>query len=67
MEDKGCSREEVLSFLAGLRAEDVHHDHILSSMCTIPHPIAVAVHEMFSATNLEILVSIRELQRSRIC
>ncbi|HJK34422.1 MAG TPA: tyrosine decarboxylase MfnA [Methanocorpusculum sp.] len=52
MEDKGCSREEVLSFLAGLRAEDVHHDHILSSMCTIPHPIAVAVHEMFSATNL---------------
>lgn len=52
MEDKGCSREEVLSFLAGLRSEDLHHDHILSSMCTIPHPIAVAVHEMFSATNL---------------
>lgn len=52
MEDTGCSREEVLSFLAGCRAEDLHHDHILSSMCTIPHPIAVAVHEMFSATNL---------------
>ncbi len=52
MEDKGCSREEVLSFLSRYRAEDLHHDHILSSMCTIPHPIAVAVHEMFSSANL---------------
>ncbi|MDR3102754.1 MAG: tyrosine decarboxylase MfnA [Methanocalculaceae archaeon] len=52
MEEKGCNREEAISFLAGLRAEDVHPNQILSSMCTIPHPIAVAVHEMFSATNL---------------
>ncbi|MDU9375523.1 Tryptophan decarboxylase [Methanocorpusculaceae archaeon Sp1] len=52
MEERGCSREEVISFLSGVRAEDVHHDHILSSMCTIPHPIAIAVQEMFSATNL---------------
>ena len=52
MEEKGCKREEVLSFLSGYRAEDLHHDHILSSMCTIPHEIAVSVHELFSGTNL---------------
>jgi tyrosine decarboxylase/aspartate 1-decarboxylase len=52
MEEKGCKREEVISFLSGYRAEDLHHDHILSSMCTIPHEIAVSVHELFSGTNL---------------
>ena len=52
MEEKGCKREEVISFLSGYRAEDLHHDHILSSMCTIPHEIAVSVHQMFSETNL---------------
>ncbi len=52
MEEKGCKREEVISLLSAYRAEDLHHDHILSSMCTIPHEIAVFVHGMFSATNL---------------
>ena len=52
MEEKGCKREEVISLLSGYRSEDLHHDHILSSMCTIPHEIAVSVHEMFSGTNL---------------
>jgi tyrosine decarboxylase/aspartate 1-decarboxylase len=52
MEDEGCSRAEVLSFLSDFRNEDLHYDRILSSMCTIPHPIAIAVHEMFSATNI---------------
>lgn len=52
MEDKGCKREEVISLLSGYRALDLHHSHILSSMCTIPHPIAIEVHEMFSAANL---------------
>ena len=52
MDLKGCSREEVVSFLSSLRARDVPHSRILSSMCTIPHPIALAVHEMFYPTNL---------------
>lgn len=52
MEEKGCKREEVISFISGYRAEDLHHDHILSSMCTIPHEIAVSLHELFSGTNL---------------
>ncbi|HJJ90227.1 MAG TPA: tyrosine decarboxylase MfnA [Methanocorpusculum sp.] len=52
MEDNGCSWEEVFSLLSGLRSQDLPYDRILSSMCTVPHPIAVAVHEMFSATNL---------------
>ncbi|ABN07709.1 Pyridoxal-dependent decarboxylase [Methanocorpusculum labreanum Z] len=52
MEEKGCKREEVISLLSAYRAEDLHHDHILSSMCTIPHEMAVFVHGMFSATNL---------------
>ena len=52
MEEKGCKRGEVISLLSGYRAEDLHHDHILSSMCTIPHEIAVSVQELFIGTNL---------------
>ncbi|HJJ31330.1 MAG TPA: tyrosine decarboxylase MfnA [Methanocorpusculum sp.] len=52
MEEKGCRREEVMAALAGLRAVDTPHDHILSSMCTIPHPITNAAREMFAAANL---------------
>ena len=52
MDTKGKSREEVLGALSAFRARDVAHDHILSSMSTIPHPIALAAHEMFFPTNL---------------
>ena len=52
MNEKGCSREEVLALLAGYRARDCPHSHILSSMCTVPHEIALSAHELFTATNL---------------
>ena len=52
MEEKGCSREEVLALLAGYRSRDVPHSRIFSSMCTVPHEIAVAAHALFVSTNL---------------
>jgi len=52
MDEIGCSREEVLSLLAGYRARDVPHNRIFSSMCTVPHQVALAAHEFFASTNL---------------
>lgn len=52
MNTKGCSREEVLGCLSSYRAKDIRHDHILSSMCAVPHPIALDAQEMFASTNL---------------
>ncbi len=52
MHNQGSSEEEIFSFLSLKRAEDTSHDYILSSMCTVPHPIAVKAHDMFMETNL---------------
>lgn len=52
MREKGCSIDDLFSFLAAKRQEDVSHDYILSSMCTIPHPIASRAHSLFLETNL---------------
>lgn len=52
MDTKGCSREEVMALMSGYRLLDVPHNHILSSMSTIPHPITEDIRRMFAATNL---------------
>ena len=52
MREKGCSEEELFSFLSNKRGEDLNYSHILSSMCTIPHPVAVRAHNLFIGTNL---------------
>jgi len=52
MLNKGCSREDLFSFFSQKKSEDIDHNYILSSMCTIPHPIAVRAHCMFMETNL---------------
>jgi tyrosine decarboxylase/aspartate 1-decarboxylase len=52
MRNKGLSEEELFSFLSSKRGEDTGHEHILSSMCTMPHPVAVRAHRMFLETNL---------------
>ena len=52
MEEKGCSREEVLALLSGYRTLDTPHIRILSSMCTIPHPVTEEARRIFAATNL---------------
>ncbi|HII76708.1 MAG TPA: tyrosine decarboxylase MfnA [Methanolinea sp.] len=52
MREIGLSEESLFSFLLSKREEDVDHAHILSSMCTIPHPVAVRAHVQFMETNL---------------
>jgi tyrosine decarboxylase/aspartate 1-decarboxylase len=52
MREKGCSREELLSFLAQKRGEDLEYGRILSSMCTRPHPVALEAEALFAGTNL---------------
>jgi len=52
MLNKGRSEEELFTYLAKKKSEDRDHACILSSMCTIPHPVAVRAHCMFMETNL---------------
>jgi len=52
MLNKGQSEEALFTFLAQKRQEDLDHDFILSSMCTIPHSVAVRAHCLFMETNL---------------
>ena len=52
MLNKGCSKEELFSFFSRKKREDLDQAYILSSMCTIPHPVAVLAHCMFMETNL---------------
>lgn len=52
MRECGCSKEEIFSFLSLRKSEDRGYRRVLSSMCTIPHPIAVMAHEMFAESNL---------------
>jgi tyrosine decarboxylase/aspartate 1-decarboxylase len=52
MRDKGCREEELFSYLSSRKSEDLECTHILSSMCTVPHPVAIRAHQMFIGTNL---------------
>jgi len=52
MRQTGYSEEELFSFLSAKRREDLGYNHVLSSMCTPPHPVAVRAHSMFIETNL---------------
>ena len=52
MLNKGLSEADLFAFLAQKKSEDIGHEYILSSMCTLPHPIAVRAHDMFMETNL---------------
>lgn len=52
MLNKGQSEEELFRFLAEKKSEDIDHDFILSSMCTVPHSVAVRAHCLFMETNL---------------
>jgi tyrosine decarboxylase/aspartate 1-decarboxylase len=44
--------EEVLQILEEMRARNLSYDRFFSTMCTLPHPIAVRAHNMFLETNL---------------
>jgi tyrosine decarboxylase/aspartate 1-decarboxylase len=52
MLNKGLTEEELFTFLAAKKSEDLGYDFILSSMCTVPHSVAVRAHCMFMETNL---------------
>ncbi|MHC1625890.1 MAG: tyrosine decarboxylase MfnA [Methanoculleaceae archaeon] len=52
MDLKGRSEDEVISYLKSRRSEDRDYSHVLGSMCTLPHPVAVRAHTLFLETNL---------------
>ncbi len=52
MRDKALSEDEVISILEKTRERDYSYDRFFSTMCTLPHPIAVRAHDMFLETNL---------------
>lgn len=52
MVSDGIDRDTLLCLLNKKRREDVSWDNILSSMCTVPHPVAVQAHNIFMDTNL---------------
>ena len=52
MLNKGRTEEELFTFFARKKSEDLDYDVILSSMCTVPHAVAVRAHCMFMETNL---------------
>ncbi|ABS56680.1 Pyridoxal-dependent decarboxylase [Methanoregula boonei 6A8] len=52
MLSNGISEDDLFSFLSLHKKEDLDHRYILSSMCTLPHPVAVRAHCMFMETNL---------------
>ena len=52
MRDKALPEDEVMRILAETRACDYNYDRFLSTMCTLPRPIAVRAHDMFLETNL---------------
>jgi tyrosine decarboxylase/aspartate 1-decarboxylase len=52
MKEQGCSEETLFEFLSRKKGEDMSQGYILSSMCTLPHPVAVKAHLMFMGTNL---------------
>ncbi|MDD1724390.1 MAG: tyrosine decarboxylase MfnA [Methanospirillum sp.] len=52
MDADGLPADELFCYLTGRRNEDIPYTHILSSMCTIPHPVAVKAHNQFMDTNL---------------
>lgn len=52
MRDKALPEDAVMRILEETRAQDYSYDRFFSTMCTLPHPIAVKAHDMFMETNL---------------
>jgi tyrosine decarboxylase/aspartate 1-decarboxylase len=52
MRDTGLLEEDLFFFLNSKKKEDLGYRNVLSSMCTIPHPVAVRAHTLFIEANL---------------
>ncbi len=56
---------DIIEELRKCRERDIPYSRVLSSMCTVPHPVALKAHELFVETNLGdpgIFVGTRELE-----
>ncbi len=52
MRKEALPEDEVIKILEEFRARDCCYDRFFSTMCTLPHPIAVRAHNMFLEANL---------------
>jgi len=52
MNENGLNEKEVLSLLNKAKSNDLQYNHVLSSMCTYPHEIAVKAHVKFIESNM---------------
>lgn len=52
MNEKGISEEELFAELCSFSDADTNFKKVFSSMCTIPHPVAVAAQQQFSLSNI---------------
>ncbi len=52
MRSQGLSEDELFSFLLSVKENDRRYRHVLSSMCTLPHPVAVRAMNLFIESNL---------------
>ncbi len=43
---------DIMDELMSYRAKDIPYSRVLSSMCTVPHPVALEAHKLFIETNL---------------
>jgi len=43
---------DIIEELRTFREKDIPYSRVLSSMCTVPHPVALEAHKMFVETNL---------------
>ncbi len=60
---------DIINELMSYRERDIPYSRVLSSMCTVPHPVAVKAHEIFIETNLGdpgIFVGTIELEKKTI-
>lgn len=60
---------DIINELMSYRERDIPYYRVLSSMCTVPHPIAAKAHEIFIETNLGdpgIFVGTVELEKKTI-
>ncbi len=60
---------DIITELMNYREKDIPYSRVLSSMCTVPHPVAVKAHDIFIETNLGdpgIFVGTVELEKKTI-
>ncbi|WNY23890.1 Glutamate decarboxylase [Methanimicrococcus hongohii] len=52
MNEKGISEKELFAELGSFSNADTNFKKVFSSMCTIPHPVAVKAQQQFSLSNI---------------